>query len=428
MFQRAALIHYHEIGLKGRNRAVFERRLSDNVAAALSDLDGVKVERFASRLLVRTQRPADIDMVVDVVRHIPGVASVAPTFLTDRDISQIMSAASLAAHEAQERIQKTTSGTSPTFAVESRRSSTNFEMSSMEMNRVIGQHLVDELGLSVNLGSPDITVRVEVVQGDAYVSSAKIPGPGGLPVLGAVTYLGNTATFTPNASLVANTTYTATVTTGVKDLAGNTMAANKVWTFTTGAAVDTTAPVVTSSNPSNQGASVITTSLNTATFSEQMNPLTLTTATFTLTSPGAVPVPVQGTVSYSGNTATFTPTTELVRNTLYTATITTGAQDLAGNPLEVDKVWTFTTALGPAPVNLRTAADFAVLAKTGISTVPGLPTFLRGNGRIQHLCEITHGDWPDLCGQSDTANADQNDDGDWGSGYGLYGRGRKGDP
>lgn len=181
MFQRAALIHYHEIGLKGRNRSDFERRLADNIAAMIGPGDA-KVERFASRLLVRTSNPADIDSLVDAVRHIPGVASVAPTFVTERDISQIMSAASLAVAEAVERTRESGIVASPTFAVESRRSSTNFEMSSMEMNRVIGQHLVDEFGLSVNLGNPDITVRVEVVQGDAYVSSAKIPGPGGLPV------------------------------------------------------------------------------------------------------------------------------------------------------------------------------------------------------------------------------------------------------
>ena len=200
-------------------------------------------------------------------------------------------------------------------------------------------------------------------------NSFQLTGPGATPVSGAVTYVGNIATFTPTNNLAANTLYTATVNMGVLDLAGNPLAVNKVWTFTTGTTPDTTAPLVNASNPANLGTSVLTTSLNTATFNEPMNPLTLTTATFTLTGPGQVPVP--GTVSYLGNVATFTPTTELARKTLYTATVTTGAQDLAGNPLAANKVWTFTTALGPAAVNLRTAADFAVLSKSGISSVPG---------------------------------------------------------
>lgn len=198
--------------------------------------------------------------------------------------------------------------------------------------------------------------------------SFKLTGPGQTPVSGAVTYVGNIATLTPTSSLSANTLYTATLNTGVQDLAGNALAVNKVWSFTTGATADTTAPLVNMTSPNNLGSSVVTTSMSTATFSKPMNPLTLTTATFTLTGPGLVAVP--GTVSYLNDVATFTPSTALTRGNLYTATITTGAKDLAGNPLTANKVWTFTTAFGPAPVNLRTAADFALLSKTGISTVP----------------------------------------------------------
>ena len=79
-----------------------------------------------------------------------------------------------------------------------------------------------------------------------------------------------------------------------------------------------------------------------ATFSEAMNPATITAATFTLTGPGATPV--AGTVTYAGTTATFTPTAVLATSTLYTATITTGAKDPAGAPLAANFVWTFTTA------------------------------------------------------------------------------------
>jgi hypothetical protein len=199
-------------------------------------------------------------------------------------------------------------------------------------------------------------------------SSFKLTGPGLTAVPGAVTYFGNTATFTPTSSLADNTLFTATVTTDVKDLAGNALAVNKVWTFTTGAAPDTGVPTVTATTPDNLGTSVLTTSQNTATFSEPMDPMTLTTATFTVTGPGLLPV--AGTVTYLGNVATFTPATEFTRSTVYTATITTGAKDLAGNALAANKVWTFTTALGPAIVNLRTARDFTVMAKSGISSVP----------------------------------------------------------
>jgi hypothetical protein len=103
-----------------------------------------------------------------------------------------------------------------------------------------------------------------------------------------------------------------------------------------------------------------------------MDPLTITTANFTLAGPGATSV--TGIVGYDALTkiATFTPASNLASGTLYTATITTGVKDLAGNALAANKVWSFTTgvtpAAGPAPVNLGTAGNYVILAKTGIST------------------------------------------------------------
>ncbi|MBF8267356.1 MAG: repeat-containing protein, partial [Dehalococcoidia bacterium] len=73
-----------------------------------------------------------------------------------------------------------------------------------------------------------------------------VTGPGGTPVVGTIVYTGVTAVFTPAANLAASTTYTATVTTGARDLAGNAMASPYVWSWTTGATPDTTAPMVSS--------------------------------------------------------------------------------------------------------------------------------------------------------------------------------------
>src|SRR2546426_8195915 len=75
-----------------------------------------------------------------------------------------------------------------------------------------------------------------------------------------------------------------------------------------------------------------------------MDPLAISTASFTLKQ-GTTPV--AGTVSYTGLTATFTPAGNLAPLTTYTATITTGARDLAGNALAADFVWSFTTGTTP---------------------------------------------------------------------------------
>jgi hypothetical protein len=99
-----------------------------------------------------------------------------------------------------------------------------------------------------------------------------------------------------------------------------------------------------------------------------MDPTTINTATFTLKQ-GTTSV--VGTVTYVGLIATFKPASNLAANTTYTATIKTAAEDLAGNALASNKVWSFTTvtalALGPAPVDLGTAGNFVLLSKSGIT-------------------------------------------------------------
>ncbi|MBE0605557.1 MAG: Ig-like domain-containing protein, partial [Deltaproteobacteria bacterium] len=167
---------------------------------------------------------------------------------------------------------------------------------------------------------------------------------GATPVAGTVTLSATTATFTPSAPLAYSTTYTATITTGVMDLANNALAANHVWSFTTGAAADTTPPTVSSTSPAGNEAGVPTNTAVTATFSEAMAGASLTTATFTLVDGSGNPV--AGTVTSSGSTATFAPTANLANGTTYTATITTGARDIAGNGLAQSSAWSFTTVSG----------------------------------------------------------------------------------
>ena len=164
-------------------------------------------------------------------------------------------------------------------------------------------------------------------------------------VTGVVTYAGSTATFTPSSPLALNTHYTATITTGAMDLSGVSLASNFVWTFTT-ATVACIPPVVVSVAPPNLAVGICPNTLLVATFSEAMNPATINTTTFTLTLPGTPPVAVTGVVTYNPAiyAATFTPTDPLALDTLYTATITTGAQDLGGDSLASDYVWTFTTS------------------------------------------------------------------------------------
>jgi tetrahydromethanopterin S-methyltransferase subunit B len=158
-------------------------------------------------------------------------------------------------------------------------------------------------------------------------------------ISGIVSYSGVTAIFTPSA-LAISTTYTAVITTGAKDLAGNALASNYTWTFTTGTAPDTSVPAIISISPTNGSTRVALKTAITITFNKTMNPLTITTTTITVKNGTTL---VLGTVTYSGMTAIFTPTSNFTANTIYTVTITTGAKDLIGHPLARNYVTNFNT-------------------------------------------------------------------------------------
>lgn len=214
-------------------------------------------------------------------------------------------------------------------------------------------------------------------------------------VAGTVSYTAGarTATFAPTASLPVSTQFTATITTAATDLAGNALGGNQaappaasdyVWTFTTGVSADNTAPTVTLVFPADLATGVCPNAAISATFSEPMDAGTITTATITLQVTNPLGPVLPGVVSYdaAGNAATLKPASDLVA-TNYTATVTTGAQDLAGNPLAADKVWTFD--VGPAcgaqaqPVALGTAAPFGSMGGSAGMTNQGTLTVVNGD-------------------------------------------------
>ena len=193
----------------------------------------------------------------------------------------------------------------------------------------------------------DISASFSGSMNSAMLTTATftLAGPGTTKVSGVVSYsdVGATATFAPTTRLVANTKYTATVTTGAQDMAGQALASDFVWTFTTGASANITPPTVVSENPADAASGVAINTSVSATFSEAVAPASLTATKFTLTGAGATLV--AGTVTYAptGNAAIFTPAASLAANTKFTATIAAGVKDQAGNALASDFVWTFTT-------------------------------------------------------------------------------------
>lgn len=187
-------------------------------------------------------------------------------------------------------------------------------------------------------------------------------------VPGTVTYSGLSASFHPNTNLTAGTLYTATITTGAKNLAGTALASNYIWSFTTVVGVP---PTITSTDPANNTIEVPYNKTITANFSVPMDQNTINSSTFTLKTGSN---PVSGVVTYSGLTASFNPTANLLPNTTYTAKISTGAKNLAGTPLTADYSWTFTTITPVYPpfVDLGSVLRFGIIAGVGVSNNSGI--------------------------------------------------------
>ena len=186
-------------------------------------------------------------------------------------------------------------------------------------------------------------------------------------IAGTVTYSGTTAYFKPSVALTANTVYTATITTGAKNTIGVGLSSDYVWNFTTGTII---APIVTSTDPLNNETSVALNKIITANFNMPMDGATISGTTFTVKIGTTT---VLGSVSYAGTTATFTPSSNLNNNTTYTATITTGAKNLAGVSLANNYVWTFNTNTTATPpfVNLGSVERFGIIAGVGVSNNAG---------------------------------------------------------
>jgi methionine-rich copper-binding protein CopC len=169
-----------------------------------------------------------------------------------------------------------------------------------------------------------------------YWSGVAVPGTVTLDSTGSV------ATLRPTQPLTPGTAYLVTVTTGVKDLAGNPLRSNVTSNFATTPTPDTTRPEVTTTTPADGATGVVTSIAVRVQFSENVDGVSSSTFTLKKTATGEA---VAGTVTYDGSftEGTFTPALALTPNTSYTVTLTSGIQDFAGNSL-LPTTFTFTTA------------------------------------------------------------------------------------
>ncbi len=175
MSERVCLVHYHEIGLKGKNRSTFENRLLSNLSHALKGSGAQKVRRISGHVLVESEDGLATPQMARTIAQVPGVARVSLAYRCALDEEEYCAAAVRALQEVESPWES--------FKVHARRSSTNYERHTLEMNRIVGSALCDAFPTKkVLMHGPDMTVIVHAVQGDVYVYADTGPGVGGLPV------------------------------------------------------------------------------------------------------------------------------------------------------------------------------------------------------------------------------------------------------
>ena len=169
----AAILHYHEISLKRGNRPLFLRHLQQNVRRAIGDLGPVRLEQLPGRIVLDLTGHPDPARVRERLARVCGVANYSLAVRTGVSREALRAAVG----------QVIASREFGSFRITARRAFKTFPMTSVEMNRDLGAHVLSlRPQCRVSLEHPECNVHVEVLPGEAFVYADRDPGAGGLPV------------------------------------------------------------------------------------------------------------------------------------------------------------------------------------------------------------------------------------------------------
>jgi thiamine biosynthesis protein ThiI len=169
----AAILHYHEISLKRGNRPLFLRHLQQNVLRAISDLGPVRLQQLPGRIMLDLSRHPDPARLRERLARVSGVANFSLALRTGVSREALRAA-------VEQAIEGRTFGS---FRITARRAFKTFPMTSVELNRDLGAHVLSlRPGCRVSLEHAELDVRVEVLPGEAFVYADRDEGAGGLPV------------------------------------------------------------------------------------------------------------------------------------------------------------------------------------------------------------------------------------------------------
>ena len=174
---RCAIVHYHELALKGHNRDYFEQCLIKNIRTALSDVGVRQVENLHSRIRIRLPLEISLEAVRDRLIRVCGIAN----FLLGRAVPLQLANPNLDALTTAV-LEEIASQSFSTFRVTARRADKRLALTSMDVEKAIGAAVCARTGKKVSLKNPDLTIYAELLSKEAFCSAQKIEGPGGMPV------------------------------------------------------------------------------------------------------------------------------------------------------------------------------------------------------------------------------------------------------
>lgn len=174
---KAFLIKYSEIGIKGKNRYVFEDALCKNISAALKKAYGnFEVSKEQGRIYVWALTEYDYDEVIAILSKVFGIAAICPVMLVDDKGWDNVCAAAVA------HVKERYPDRNFTFKVEAKRGDKHYPYTSPEIGSRLGAVLIDNYPeMKVDVHSPQVRITVEI-RGKAYIYSESIKGPNGMPV------------------------------------------------------------------------------------------------------------------------------------------------------------------------------------------------------------------------------------------------------
>ena len=168
---QSVIVHYQEIALKGRNRPWFVERLVSNIRAVTADLGVVKVRALMGRIELQHVSNDDWPEVHNRLARLPGIANFSRAVRTWCDIDAIADTMLGELRDVQVE----------SFRVTAKRADKRFPMTSPQIERELGGRIKSVRGWRVDLEHPELTVRVEILNDEAFCYLRKEPGAGGLP-------------------------------------------------------------------------------------------------------------------------------------------------------------------------------------------------------------------------------------------------------